>query len=133
MRRRRQAGLLRRVETLAGIVVLVVLSVLGIAISAATDARHAIERRGDRLGPATTAAVALLADFTDEETGVRGYIVTGDPSFLAPYRDAQQRLDGQFRTVRTLLRDEPALLAELQQVRVDHDAWIRNIALPEIA
>ncbi len=83
-------------ETLAGVVVLVVVAVLGIAISAATDARHAIEKRGDRLGPANTATVELLAEYTDEETGVRGYIVTEDPSYLSPYRNAQTRLPDRY-------------------------------------
>src|ERR1700712_5415220 len=133
MNRWRQAGLLRRGETLAALVVLIVLTVLGIAISTATSARHATDKRGNRLGPANTQAVALLAGFTDEETGVRGYIVTQDPSYLAPYKAAQARLDAQFATARGLLRRDPALVAQLQQVRIDHDAWVRAAAEPEIA
>lgn len=133
MRRWREAGLLRRVEALALLVVLVVVAVLGVAITAATDARHSIDLRGNRLGPANTEAVALLADFTDEETGVRGYIVTEDPSYLSPYRVAQTRLPGQFDAVATLLRGEPQLLPELDQVRADHVAWVQDIAEPEIA
>src|SRR3954452_14023883 len=104
MMRWRQAGLVRRGGGLAVLVVLVVLAVLGIAITAAADARHSIEDRGNRLGPANAEAVTLLADFTDEETGVRGYIVTRDPSYLSPYRRAQERLPDQFRTVAGLLR-----------------------------
>src|SRR5438309_3845494 len=129
----RQAGLVRRVEVLAVLVVLVVLAVLGIAITAAADARHSIEDRGNRLGPANAEAVTLLADFTDEETGVRGYIVTEDPSYLSPYRRAQDRLPGQFQMVATLLQTQPDLLRKLDQVRTDHDAWVRTIAQPEIA
>jgi CHASE3 domain sensor protein len=133
MGRWREAGLLRRVEALALLVVLVVIAVLGIAITAATDARHSIDRRGNRLGPANTAAVALLADFTDEETGVRGYIVTEDPSYLSPYRSAEGRLPDRFRTVASLLESEPQLWPQLDHVRIDHDAWVRTIAEPEIA
>ena len=116
-------------EALAVLVVLVVLAVLGMAISAAADARHAIEYRGNRLGPANTLAVALLADYTDEETGVRGYIVTQDPSLPRP-RTAwrRTRLPGRYDALSGLLRDEPELLARLDRARHDHEAWVRNIA-----
>lgn len=120
-------------ETLAGVVVLVVVAVLGIAISAATDIRHASDRRGNRLGPANTAAVGLLAEYTDEETGVRGYLVTQDPSYLSPYRSARSGLSGRYTKLESLLTGEPALVAQLRQVRADHDFWIRNAAQPEIA
>lgn len=125
--------MLRRVETLAVVVVLVVLAVLGVAISAAANARHAIEVRGNRLGPANTLAAGLLADYTDEETGVRGYLVTRDPSFLAPFRLAQERLPGRYAALSHQLRDEPELLAKLDRVRLDHDDWVRRIAEAEIA
>src|SRR5947209_3711035 len=125
---RRQTGLLRRVEVLAVLVVVLVLAVLGVAITAATDARHAIEKRGNRLGPANAEAVALLALFTDEETGVRGYLVTQDPSYLSPYHRAQDRLPDQFQTVASLLQGEPDLVRQLDLVRADHDAWVRTIA-----
>jgi CHASE3 domain sensor protein len=121
------------VETLAVVVVLVVLGLLGVAISAATATRHAIDKRGNRVGPANTEAVALLADFTDEETGVRGYIVTQDPSYLSPFRAAQTRVSGRFQREASLLQGEPALLAKLDQIRIAHDAWVRDVAQPEIA
>jgi sigma-B regulation protein RsbU (phosphoserine phosphatase) len=133
VKRWREAGLLRRVETLAGVVLLVVVAVLGIAISAATDARHATDRRGNRLGPANTATVELLAAYTDEETGVRGYLVTQDPSYLSPYRKAQAQLPDRYGRLQSLLADEPALVEQLRRVVTDHDAWVRNVAQPEIA
>jgi sigma-B regulation protein RsbU (phosphoserine phosphatase) len=120
------------VETLAVLVVLVVLGVLGVAISAAANARHAIEVRGNQLGPANTLAAALLADFTDEETGVRGFIVTQDPSYLSPFRTAQERLPGRYAALADQLRDEPDLLRRLDRVRVDHEGWVRNVAEKEI-
>ncbi len=133
MKRWRTAGLLRRVEALAVLVVLVVLAVLGVAITAAANARHAIQVRGSQLGPANAQSAALLADYTDEETGVRGYIVTQDPSFLAPFRRAQDRIPDRYAALSRLLRDEPELLARLDRVRRDHEAWVRNIAQVEIA
>src|SRR5262249_1155587 len=35
---------------------------------------------------------AILSDAVDMETGVRGYIISGDPRFLEPYTRANGRL-----------------------------------------
>lgn len=36
----------------------------------------------------------LLSNIKDAETGERGFIITGDRMYLAPYRDAQGTLRG---------------------------------------
>ena len=35
---------------------------------------------------------SVLKDLTDMETGQRGYLLTGDPSYLQPYTDAKSRI-----------------------------------------
>ena len=40
------------------------------------------------------AAVTLLCVMADAETGQRGYLLTGDPAYLAPYRAARSRVSG---------------------------------------
>lgn len=40
-----------------------------------------------------TAAQSILLDAVDSETGIRGYAVSRDPSFLRPYEDAADRLN----------------------------------------
>lgn len=44
----------------------------------------------DRLDPATTATAELRAAVLDQETGLRGYVLTRDPAFLAPYDDGRE-------------------------------------------
>src|SRR5665213_3386408 len=40
---------------------------------------------------ATFAQRAAFVALVDEETGVRGYLATGNPGFLEPYRDGERR------------------------------------------
>jgi CHASE3 domain sensor protein len=42
----------------------------------------------------------LLKDLTDMETGQRGYLLTGNPSYLQPYTDAKGRIGTDFADLR---------------------------------
>ena len=39
---------------------------------------------------------AILKDLIDMETGQRGYLLTGNPSYLQPYTDAKGRIGNDF-------------------------------------
>jgi PAS domain S-box-containing protein len=56
---------------------------------------------------------AVLSTLKDAETGQRGYLLTGEPAYLEPYRDAVDRLPRQIADLRQLTLDNPA-----QTVRV---------------
>src|SRR6478752_3648953 len=43
------------------------------------------DRLSDRISPARTYAAQLQAALSDQETGIRGYLLTADTDFLAPY------------------------------------------------
>ena len=42
----------------------------------------------------------VLKDLTDMETGQRGYLLTGNPSYLQPYNDAKGRIGADFASLR---------------------------------
>ena len=44
---------------------------------------------------------SVLRDLIDMETGQRGYLLTGDPSYLQPYTDAKSRIEMDFANLRT--------------------------------
>ncbi|HET8629757.1 MAG TPA: CHASE3 domain-containing protein [Thermomicrobiales bacterium] len=52
----------------------------------------------------------------DAETGVRGYLLTGQDGFLAPYRQAQAALPGSLAHLAQLVQDDPAQGARLRRV-----------------
>ena len=43
---------------------------------------------------------SVLKGLTDMETGQRGYLLTGDPSYLQPYTDAKGRIESDFGGLR---------------------------------
>ena len=49
----------------------------------------------------------LLSTLKDAETGQRGYLLTGEDSYLEPYTNAKAAMAGEFRAMRVLLRDRP--------------------------
>ena len=59
----------------------------------------------------------LLSAMQDAETGQRGFLLTGNPSYLEPYRDAQARSDAILQNLDRLTRDDPAQQSSLQALR----------------
>jgi signal transduction histidine kinase/DNA-binding response OmpR family regulator/CHASE3 domain sensor protein len=56
----------------------------------------------------------LLSTLKDAETGQRGYLLTGDESYLEPYLTAKSALPGEFAALRGLMANRPQ-----QKGRVD--------------
>jgi len=76
-----------------------------------------------RLNPARLAIADLLAALVDQETGERGYIITGQEAFLDPYRAGEIAADGHLDELQSLLAPDRDLLAGLQRLRSRIAAW----------
>src|ERR1700760_4746792 len=67
----------------------------------------------------------VLTDLVDAETGVRGFIITGDEEYLAPYHEGVSRVEQDVRDVRSLTADNAAqrlaldLFETVMHVRLD--------------
>jgi PAS domain S-box-containing protein len=59
---------------------------------------------------------SVLSLVKDAETGQRGYVITGDPGYLAPFAQAVVDLPTQLATLRRLTRNDPAQQARLQSL-----------------
>ncbi|WP_404789498.1 CHASE3 domain-containing protein [Altericista sp. CCNU0014] len=64
----------------------------------------------------------LLNGLLDAETGVRGYVLTLRPEFLAPYYTAQSSLPGRLGRLKQLVRDNPQQKQQLQEIETAIDA-----------
>ncbi len=60
---------------------------------------------------------ALLTDLIDAETGERGFLLTGEDSYLQPYTAALKRLHSDFDSVRNLTVDNPIQQRRLERMR----------------
>ncbi|MFE6776235.1 CHASE3 domain-containing protein [Streptomyces sp. NPDC057702] len=117
-----------RVGVSASLAVLAVLGVTGawVLTRTATISEDLVDVRS----PALTTAIRLESAVLNQETGVRGYGITGSPEFTAPYRQglADQRT-GLDRLAR-LLADDPDGLAGLDTVRDAVTRWQEQFARP---
>ena len=71
-----------------------------------------------------------LASLTSAETGQRGFVLTGDDSYLQPYDDAIRVINGDLETMRELTTDNPrqeARIADLQPMVTRRLSVLANI------
>ena len=59
----------------------------------------------------------VLVDMTDTESATRGYVLTGERSFLEPYDLAVERLPAHMRTLTELTRDSASAAAVVVELR----------------
>ncbi len=104
--------------------VVITATVVAVAIAAIVSSNRSIDQRRDVLTPATDATARLYRALIDQQTGSRGYVITGSDAFLEPY---ERGVDDERRAV-VLLRasfaqddDLDAALSPLLQ-RVDEAA-----------
>ncbi|ALG72124.1 chemotaxis protein [Azospirillum thiophilum] len=76
---------------------------------------------------------AAMAAMIDQETGLRGYLVSGDEAFLEPYRRGGQAFDRALAEVKALTADNPQQQARLEQLRGHAVTWRQTVAEKEIA
>jgi serine phosphatase RsbU (regulator of sigma subunit)/CHASE3 domain sensor protein len=106
---------------------LLVLLVVHVALDSYVAHRRDIVRAeaDERLRPARLALVDLQAGLVDQETGGRGYLITGEDRFLQPYRDGEARVDSRVLQLRDLLAHDPDLMAAVERVAGRVSAWRR--------
>ena len=66
----------------------------------------------------TQALEATISSVTDAESGHRGYLLLGDPSYLEPYTAALAELPRNIADIRRLAADDPAQLERLAAVEL---------------
>jgi len=59
----------------------------------------------------------LLSLMKDAETGQRGYLITGEPVYLEPYRSALNGIQARLDSLHSLTADDPAQQERLLEVR----------------
>lgn len=72
---------------------------------------------------------AALSSLKDAEAGQRGYLLTGEPAYLDPYRGAVSRFPGQLAELRQLTLDNPvqtARVLRLEQLAGERLAILRR-------
>jgi signal transduction histidine kinase len=113
-----------------------ILAVTGaLAVGAIAALAWAYDRQVDvrqrvvlRVDPASIVAAELLSSLVDQETGVRGYVLTADPEFLLPYERGLRTEFAALGRLHELLRVEPALTRRVDGVQAAAGTWRRAAA-----
>src|SRR5829696_5505853 len=128
-----RTSLRRRVGVLGLIFVALVVAAVGLATLMVREWDRAVDDRGELRVAAAEVAQLRLA-YSDQETGIRGYMLARDPSFLEPYNDGVALA----QTMRSRLlahgaTDRSGLDAELDRVERAAQRWTNDAAQPVIA
>ncbi|MBJ7329136.1 MAG: CHASE3 domain-containing protein [Solirubrobacteraceae bacterium] len=112
-----------------------------VALAALVVSLVALERQEDRrdvvidrLDPASAVAQQVLTGLVNQETGIRGFVLTGEESFLEPYREGRAATRASTRRLRTLVGAHvPGVERDLAAVDAAVARWRSAYADPTIA
>ena len=118
-----------------------VLSAMGVVVLAGLVAGGLLMNRTDHMArelidniqPARVAAYQLQAALRDQETAVRGYVITADRQFLDPYYAGQQVEKQAADDIRELVGTRPELMTDLDAIEQGAASWRTSYAEPLIA
>jgi methyl-accepting chemotaxis protein len=111
-----------------------------IAISMASSALSIIRMReaseatrwNDHTHQVLAATDAVGAAMVDQETGVRGFLISGDEQFLEPYEAGGQAYGKAFDQLKTLTSDNAEQQARIADLGVAAAGWRDQVAAVEI-
>ena len=116
-------SLRRRLALLFAAVALVVVAASVLGVLAFTSLVRARGDLIDRLDPAVEQRALLLGALVNQETAVRGYALSGQDRYLAPYRRGRTEEAAAARTLRTETATFPSAVAALAVVTRRAQAW----------
>lgn len=129
---RAPASLQRRVLAIAAGAFLAVAALVGSSATVVFELRDALEEQRTVLVPARR----LLADYDvavrEQQRGERGYVITGDTAFLAPYDDGAEVAAATRRALDRQLDGDPEGLRLLADTAEAHRIWVEEAAEPAI-
>ncbi len=79
------------------------------------------------------AANRLERLLVDVETGMRGFVITGQEDFLGPWRAAQDAFGGQAATLERLVADTPEQRDRAKRITAAATAYIQDYSVPLVA
>lgn len=108
-----------------------VLSIMGVMVLAGTVAGAVLLNRtdgvsrelSDNIEPARVAAFQLQSALRDQESGIRGYVISSGSQFLSPYYDGRRTEEAAAQNIRRLLGRRGDLLADLDAIEKAARAW----------
>ncbi|MBP2550150.1 methyl-accepting chemotaxis protein [Neorhizobium galegae] len=74
----------------------------------------------------------MMSAMVDQETGMRGYLIGGDPKFLEPQIAGEKAFKQNLAEAQQLTADNPAQQARLKEVASLAETWAAKVVKPEM-
>jgi serine phosphatase RsbU (regulator of sigma subunit)/CHASE3 domain sensor protein len=124
---------LRRRLGLVAAAYIVLMAAAGTAALLAARSRAASAQKGRSLTVALERVGQMRTAFLDMETGVRGFQITGDATFLEPFEAGSRSAARWKAEVAALTDNDPTLASDLSAVAAVGTQWLNDSAQPAIA
>lgn len=113
---------------LALIVPLAVLVPVAAVTLSATNSSRKTSDAVDRSADILQGGQRLLLAAIDSETGVRGFLITGDDRFLEPWNTGRATFDAEAASLRAAVAGDPQQLARLERMVGIEQQWRTQVA-----
>jgi signal transduction histidine kinase/CHASE3 domain sensor protein len=100
-----------------------------VALTAQVDQANEVV---DRIGPLHGSVLQARQALTDAETGARGYLMTGDPSFLGPFDRGRAEFPVRMRQARAGVEGRTQVTASLDRMAAAGNRWLFDFAQPAV-
>lgn len=100
-----------------------------VLLSSTLDARVQATERADQTRARLVSVAQVMQHVVDLETGLRGYVITGEPRFLDPYNAAQVALPQALAALELGSSDQDGSLG---RIRALIGRWQNEVAAPEL-
>src|ERR1700722_6388432 len=117
------ASLFRRLLARAAVYPIVVMAILATVLMALILHLLSVMNTAEQSDLIIAKATLIEKLMVDRETGLRGYVITKDTSFLEPYTRAQMPLQTQLVELKSLLGNDADQAARLGSVQADLITW----------
>jgi PAS domain S-box-containing protein len=118
-----EAAAYRRLLLRLVVLPLVALSLLALTVAYGFQQVQLSARRVDHSDRVIAHANNLVKLMVDEETGIRGFLLTRDATFLEPFQKATLQLEPEFSALATLARRDPEQTTRLQRLQAASRLW----------
>jgi signal transduction histidine kinase len=111
----------------------VVIAVATVSTVSVVNLLHTRQTLLGHVDPANLEADQLLVAYLNQETGVRGYILSADEALLDPYVQGLAQERQTSTSLDRLLSSQPRLLTSLQRAERQGALWQKQFATPAVA
>ncbi len=114
---------LKNIFTLLNSVIVIIMIVLFMILSVAVNSANSELEWVIHTYDVINKSEGLLANMVDQETGMRGFLATGDVEYLEPYNKAKNSFDADIDELKLIVDDNPAQVEQLVKIEELSNRW----------